>query len=1629
MSVINRLEVANFLNLDDTADWRPDYRHVVFHFRGQSSAVNLANGGGKSTLTRAMLALLGRDQQFITATRHKTAPKTYGVYSHVRLELLLKDDPRSNDLFGQIGQAVPGEPHVFGLYGDSEKLRFYRYQGSLEDCPVAETHGGKVVLVDNETFRTRMRGLRGVLHEPEVEEWLREVDRHFERGAVRQMIDYQKRGAGDGTASFFKVNRLQNENYDSAFFYSVLAPELLVGVMGGEAEPDEHRVEDTILKSARTILSTMFESQRKEDEVATIGRACKEVEAVHTRARDFADARAAFDREVAGLLAEARFLDHIVLERPLPGIPSAALPDHPQTRAVAARLVLADGVWLLPDWAIGEITGEEPSRLNERGGRQGLPRTPVRHGQVIENPCDIKMERDPRGKSNVGYPREATVQLVKTAHTLADGWDREAALRAVNHGFDWVAKSGDTNMMRRAAERLAQDLANLGHRLDALEQERERTDDALKAKIDSRRNMDAARHAFAKMQASGLFGAAELAAPADTGRTVARALQDAESALATHREQAAAFQRPFTQWKEFVAEDGEDADPETVARRIEDAHGALQRAAGEANARREALQCERDGVGDRLRGAESERERVRASLARMESLLGGVERFAQHFSGEDPEGLEKRLDDRLKQSSGEHRTLTLEENDVRNRVGEMDALQPEVAHFVALFPGEDPQGLEQRCLDDVSKAEQAVHAGEARVERLQAQVDDIAAFHRRYGETADPFTERRQRQRRLEALSVEKTRVEEEHADARRRRAELDQARASAGRIAHEVLQVAGGEAEPLHEVVARLGLEPDRLCQVLTHFSALLFAPVAPDVDAAARIAARLFEEGLEAPVLVVGELADFCRTGRLVDGGRHVHTWMLGIHTRPVDCLLDPAGVEREKERLDALIVELEERLARLVEETAALSPDHPDGRLVDAAVRALEAEAPRLLEEARVCLMEAGEALQRARARASAEARAAVRARLRFDELGGDAALHRARARLAEIAHHLDRLSAEITRLEAQTTAQVREAIRAARDFARTGGWPALEEARARAADLDAELDDLRAARFELDERIAEARAAAERAGEELGIAATALQRIPVLHEVARFLADGGPAFMRTEADVRATLTAERQRADDRTRFEFGLAQGHVDQQAAGAEAELDRAIAALEERLRELRTVIPRQRQEREALRGRIDLTRAAAGRLDESVKAILQQWRTARGAVAGVSAEVPATEASTTDLERARHFFDILCTETDEPDEDRIERIGDIRSAVEAFTLAARAKEVEQSRKTKDAALRRLIDEVDRVAALGDLGLSDNERLRLAGARDNPREAETLYDHLSRQYREQAELLEKVQRNLDERRQQLADNLGSLSARVSVNFDALRRALAWKVDKDTGELLEAGLEVSATLNIAEIGTVIEGIIQVVEEQERHRRENTRRGKPLPSQEEHDAALKTDIRRTFYRGMFLDPRIRMRHPELKAGKPHPFDDKISTGQQNAIVLMLMLKLADFAIERDIRITTRNPAHRRKARALAQKVVIIDGLFSNLTDRALIRESMAAIARVRGNFQLIGWIHNPLYQNDPDIFPTFILARRIRASHGGYVILDDSGSPVPPATLGRSDGEVGTLTVHVDQRPAGFLEETPA
>jgi hypothetical protein len=123
MSVFNRLEIANFLNLDNVlpseAGWTTHYPHLVLNFRGQSAAVVATTGIGKTSINRAVYALLTRDHEFISSTKRVCAPKRSGAFTHLRLEVLYRDKSIGH-LRGQIGTDVPGEPYVIGVYGNAD---------------------------------------------------------------------------------------------------------------------------------------------------------------------------------------------------------------------------------------------------------------------------------------------------------------------------------------------------------------------------------------------------------------------------------------------------------------------------------------------------------------------------------------------------------------------------------------------------------------------------------------------------------------------------------------------------------------------------------------------------------------------------------------------------------------------------------------------------------------------------------------------------------------------------------------------------------------------------------------------------------------------------------------------------------------------------------------------------------------------------------------------------------------------------------------------------------------------------------------------------------------------------------------------------------------------------------------------------------------------------------------------------------------------------------------------------------------------------------------------------------------------------------------------------------------------
>jgi hypothetical protein len=322
-----------------------------------------------------------------------------------------------------------------------------------------------------------------------------------------------------------------------------------------------------------------------------------------------------------------------------------------------------------------------------------------------------------------------------------------------------------------------------------------------------------------------------------------------------------------------------------------------------------------------------------------------------------------------------------------------------------------------------------------------------------------------------------------------------------------------------------------------------------------------------------------------------------------------------------------------------------------------------------------------------------------------------------------------------------------------------------------------------------------------------------------------------------------------------------------------------------------------------------------------------------------------------------------------------------------------------------------------------LRFSSNERERLAQARTEPDHANEMYRHLEKQWQDHNKLSQEAHETLEERRRELATTLKNMTVRLQSNFEAMRKAMNWNAEAESGMLDEAGIQIRAIIHSeAQTETLLNEIVEMIESDEKHRQRDIEAGRSdiIPSQDKHDETLKEKIRLRFYRGMFSEPEVRIRHPELRAGEAYRLDDEISTGQQNAVMLMLLLKLADFAIERDIRLQVKDARRRRIARALAQKVVIIDGLFSNLSNRELIKESLRAMSKVRGNFQLIGLIHHPQYQNDPEIFPNHIvLARMKRGRNGSYVYLAD-GRAVTANELGRHEGEIESVSLHVDRVP---------
>jgi hypothetical protein len=396
MPLIHAIEVANFMNCHRRVPWSPDWRYSRFLLKGLHTAINIPNGRGKSTIMQTILSMLVWDTTSLKSIkRMHWAPVSSPAFTHIRIEITNRNLVQGG-LFSAISDPTDGEHMVFGLYGNADDSNpdFYAYHGTFKDCPVAVVTADRTTLLGREAFLDNLGRLKSTHHlfpstvkERQAGEWKQFVGDFFDLSSLLQQHKYQLANGAEGSAKYFDVDN--SGNYSAELFYKHLAPELLSELMGGYGADDEHGIEDTIHEKARGVVIAKRETDEKTCELESATVVLKTMEGLNKIVESISKRTAEVATAQAQLAAEYFALKDAVVLRQMPGVPCPPATDLP---AFYNDFVLQDGQWWLTDRGLGNFSGEDAKRVNERAGRGPIVRSSeFKKSQVIDFKCDLSL--------------------------------------------------------------------------------------------------------------------------------------------------------------------------------------------------------------------------------------------------------------------------------------------------------------------------------------------------------------------------------------------------------------------------------------------------------------------------------------------------------------------------------------------------------------------------------------------------------------------------------------------------------------------------------------------------------------------------------------------------------------------------------------------------------------------------------------------------------------------------------------------------------------------------------------------------------------------------------------------------------------------------------------------------------------------------------------------------------------------------------------------------------------------------------------------------------------------------------------------------------------------------------------
>ena len=1625
MALINRIEIVNYLCEGwvpsmGVANWRPLWPANIINLCGASTAVQVPNGGGKTSLTNAVLYLLSQDRVLKRRFLERCSPAGM-VATHIRIEfaILQDQDLTQRDLMTPDPENSPAETFVIGVCAnrDDDTPRFYRYSGSLEDVPACRIDRTAIEFTTASALQASVKNIRGQWNIwNTAAEWGKVVGMFMSPDVVRQNVMFHRDGAGDASAAFSKVKSGPGERFDEAYFRQVVAPQLLMNVMGDSAEEDERNVEDTIMRSMSSFIDAKLQVESKESYLK--GREALEAELrpVLDAAGKIEDTWNAYQTQLQTLAVDAAFLAHFVDDKDsrMAGIPNA-LGEFSLSVTVRnclkAMVLDKDGSVLIESSGLAALLGLPTGHLNQFAGRvsatKGAVSTHWTSSQVIDLYCDIK---DSEGRG--GQRKALRYYDLAAARELALRRPEAASdqLVTLDEAFEFARTMLDSNVFRHQVRRLVRKKGTLKEGIAEAERAgwaAEAEKEGLERQVTEWRENQGAYQEFCEQL--HLLPQEFHDAPALVPAWLESQMKVRTDAVSQHIKRAGELTGGWVELNEVRNDLGligiEDRIAELQAERSAIETTKASRWTDVQNA-----QAERDAGTAAAADLRREIASAVAQLSTLSEHREAFEAFVGVFGKVDPQKVVPPVDE-LRQL-GQKRQKCEEQRRTKVQTQErLQRLSSATQDFRQLFGDVDPlTASPQRhheMLLEAQSAAQAIFAqhqplAESLEEHLECTGQDPSEWLRDTDAAHAGALERARQARALvEELDLELAALDN-----------LEQVGHADYASAHRTLNAAGVRVGRVLDVILGLDLPKDDTLPLLAALGPLLDAPVAADLDQAEAALSVLQRSDHDVAVLLLEPLVERLQQGP----GRHTATmaalgFFAGAKSRRVRAIVDPQALTEEREALAQKRLEQEGQRRAAMEAAELLTP-HTDA--YRQAVRAEDAQrrgsiAKAAAAKAELAALEA--ALEAARRLVSTEAMALLKDARRFVETGGDEALAVVNLEIEEVAEQLATLEQRAAEITPLVTQQAIVAHDGARRFVLAGGneaFQALSETRLslerQARDIDAEMPtfEVRLATCQSDFSVASAC--------ELAFMSTFHTTLDRLVRAKKFEADGHAVFMESQARVLGRFEELRDALDPLRKINYHRAQDFKQHQGED-EAALQRLIGEAKTRRTEAVNKAIQLGADVEALEGDIAETQLAADALHE----LAYFLRNRRNAVAPFEEDLRSRESGSSPAEahEAYQATEALQWQLREwrPGQGRIDRasISVVRGEVEAMDISRTGKDVGDARKSV-ARTRSNFERVRgefctkaRASTSGGFSEGEIEAIQTANTTAELSDLAKISERLREQLKADKVELEQLQQSTQVIESASIETLTRLVESCKSNMVTMNAVMA----RNSKARFIIKAEVISTESIKKL---MEDLRDHIEGRKREARDRQKLTRSVV-----ESTLSSDIRRALIERIFIDPSVEFIHVGMWDGKERPVQPGVSEGQKSALQMLWLIRESEYHLECAVR-RHLGGGSKKKLRSRSQRVLFFDGLFSNLTDRRLIDEAFKGLGEADSSLQLIGLIHNPEYRNNSKIFPTYVVGRRVgNRDTGGersYIRFED----------GRPEGSMGLATFMHKRQPNG-------